>query len=170
MKNTIIFYLLFLALISTKCCSQNKKNNTTNNQTWPFRVGIGFSVGYPEIPFINLGAKIHDKFCFDTYIGVKTYKKSPSYINFGYQKNNILKQEINLQFGPSLMFVKNKASDNIITTFGVHTKVTKIFINRIGVFLSGNIGLPDKRTLYENQINGNIGIEYYFKRVPILFY
>lgn len=165
----LYLFLLFLAISGRSFC-QRTDDSLHKNQTWPFRIATGVSIGYPEIPFINIGAKVQDKYCIDIYIGIRTEKKSPGYFNFGYQLTNFLNQKINLQAGPCIMIVKNSAADDLITTFGIHFKITKVFHNRIGVFVSGNAGLPDKRTTYSNQINGNIGIEYYFKRVPLLFY
>jgi len=170
MKNSRSFFIISLLFISIRSFSQVSKDSLVNDQIWPLRVGVGFSLGYPEVPFLNIGAKIQDKYCIDFYIGVKTAKQSPAYFNLGYQLNNVLNKKVHIQFGPSLMVVKNESAEDVIATFGIHTKLTKIFIGRIGVFVSGHAGFPDKRTLYSNQLNANIGIEYYFKRVPILFY
>jgi hypothetical protein len=164
-KLTAFFLLFFL-----KGYSQDSIAKVNNNEVWGQRINIGISAGYPHIPFVNLGMKFYDKIYIELFFEMDETEKYSSFFDLGYQSNNLFNNDIKSQLGISLLQVANKDFTDKINDFGINMKFSKPFASWAGIFISGHIGYPDSRTDFKNLINGNVGIEFYFRRIPFLIY
>ncbi len=171
MKLFFLSFIFALCSISIKLKAQSADTSSINQfEVWRQRINIGLSAGYPTIPFINLGMKFYDKVYLDVFIEPGETRKYSSFFSIGYQKNRILNKNLCSQIGLSLLQVQPKDDGKKINQFGMNIKLIKPFTSRLGFFLSSHIGYPDSRVNYEKLININIGVDFYFKNVPILLY
>jgi hypothetical protein len=166
MKYLIIFFFAICINGYSQDSLEVKKT-----EIWNQRFVIGASVGYPQIPFINIGMKFQDKIYFEMFMELEGEINSYSmFIDAGYQANNLFDKNISGQIGLSLLQVPNTNEDNKFNTVGLNMKLTQPITKYFALFLGCHIGLPDKRTTYDNLININLGIEFHLKRIPFLFY
>lgn len=166
-----ILIIILLFFTSLNSFGQDKDTSLTSKfEVWKQRINIGFSLGYPTIPFIDLGFKFYDKVYLDMFIEPGETKKYSMFFDIGYQKNNLFHKNLCGQIGLSLMQVADKNETTKYNKPGINVKLIKPLSKRFGFFTSSHLGYPDTRIDYEKLVNVNVGIDIYFRQVPLLMY
>ena len=170
MRKIYKIILICLLFLSAKGYSQDSIPYNVNNEIWRQRINLGLSAGYPQVPFVNLGMKFHDKIYIEFFFEMNETYEYSSFFDIGCQSNHLFNKNLKGQVGLSLLQVPNKEENDKINKLGINLRLTKPLTSRFGLFISGHVGLPDDRTTYDNLANVNVGIEFYFKQVPFLIY